>query len=80
MGKQQYLKRVSLPRRNLVVQLIPKIGEVTKVGMLNILNSKSISQNVGGEYGKTANGSYLILNVTVKKFRKEINYCYERSL
>ena len=51
---------------------MPKIGEVTKVGDVEyIVNSKSISQNVGGEYGKTANGSYLILNVTVKNSGKK---------
>ena len=55
-----------------VAQAIPKIGEVTKVGDVEyIVNSKSISQNVGGEYGKTANGSYLILNVTVKNSGKK---------
>ena len=32
MGKQQYLKRVSLPEKKSVAQAIPKIGEVTKVG------------------------------------------------
>lgn len=53
-------------------QAIPKIGEVTKVGDVEyIVNSKSVSQNVGGEYGKTANGSYLILNVTVKNSGKK---------
>ena len=53
-------------------QAIPKIGEVTKVGDVEyIVNSKSVSQNVGGEYWKTANGSYLILNVTVKNSGKK---------
>ena len=55
-----------------VAQAMPKIGEVTKVGDVEyIVNSKSVSQNVGGEYGKTANGSYLILNVTVKNSGKK---------
>ena len=35
------------------------------------MNSKSLSQNVGGEYGKTANGIYLIVNVTVKNTGKK---------
>lgn len=55
-----------------VAQAMPKISEVTKVGDVEyIVNSKSVSQNVGGEYGKTANGSYLILNVTVKNSGKK---------
>ena len=55
-----------------VAQALPKSGEVTKVGDVEyIVNSKSVSQNVGGEYGKTANGSYLILNVTVKNSGKK---------
>ena len=41
-----------------------KIGEIVKVGDVEyVVNSKSLSQNVGGEYGKTANGIYLIVNV-----------------
>ena len=46
-----------------------KIGEVVKVG--DVVNSKSLSQNVGGEFGKNANGIYLILNVTVKNNGKK---------
>ena len=49
-----------------------KIGEVVKVGDVEyVVNSKSLSQNVGGEYGKTANGIYLIVNVTVKNTGKK---------
>ena len=49
-----------------------KIGEIVKVGDVEyIVNSKSLSQNVGGEYGKTANGIYLIVNVTVKNTGKK---------
>lgn len=49
-----------------------KIGEVVKVGDVEyIVNSKSMSQNVGGEFGKNANGIYLILNVTVKNNGKK---------
>ena len=49
-----------------------KIGEIVKVGDVEyIVNSKSLSQNVGGEYGKTANGIYLIGNVTVKNTGKK---------
>ena len=36
-GKTAVSEESSLPRRNLEAQAIPKIGEVTKVGMLNIL-------------------------------------------
>ena len=49
-----------------------KIGEIVKVGDVEyIVNSKSLSQNVGGEYGKTANGIYVIVNVTVKNTGKK---------
>ena len=49
-----------------------KIGEIVKVGDVEyVVNSKSLSQNVGGEYGKTANGIYLIVNVTVKNTGKK---------
>ncbi|MBZ2120191.1 DUF4352 domain-containing protein [Streptococcus infantis] len=49
-----------------------KIGEIVKVGDVEyVVNSKSLSQNVGGEYGKTANGVYLIVNVTVKNTGKK---------
>ncbi len=49
-----------------------KIGEIVKVGDVEyVVNSKSLSQNVGGDYGKTANGIYLIVNVTVKNTGKK---------
>ena len=71
-GKTAVSEQSKSDEKKSVAQAIPKIGEVTKVGDVEyIVNSKSISQNVGGEYGKTANGSYLILNVTVKNSGKK---------
>ncbi|ETJ05350.1 MAG: hypothetical protein Q616_SPPC00830G0002, partial [Streptococcus parasanguinis DORA_23_24] len=71
-GKTAVSEESKSAEKKSVAQAIPKIGEVTKVGDVEyIVNSKSISQNVGGEYGKTANGSYLILNVTVKNSGKK---------
>ena len=71
-GKTAVSEENKSDEKKSVAQAIPKIGEVTKVGDVEyIVNSKSISQNVGGEYGKTANGSYLILNVTVKNSGKK---------
>lgn len=71
-GKTAVSEESESDEKKSVAQAIPKIGEVTKVGDVEyIVNSKSISQNVGGEYGKTANGSYLILNVTVKNSGKK---------
>lgn len=44
-----------------------KIGDLVKVGYVEyIVNSKTTAQNIGGEFGQNANGTYLILNVTVK--------------
>lgn len=49
-----------------------KIGDVVKVGDVEYtVNSRTTAQNVGGEFGKTANGTYLILNVTVKNDGKK---------
>lgn len=71
-GKTAVSEESKSAEKKPVAQAIPKIGEVTKVGDVEyIVNSKSVSQNVGGEYGKTANGSYLILNVTVKNTGKK---------
>lgn len=43
-----------------------KIGSVLPVGNVEFtVNSKSEATNVGGQFGKTAQGKYLILNVTV---------------
>lgn len=71
-GKTAVSEESKSAEKKSVAQAIPKIGEVTKVGDVEyIVNSKSIFQNVGGEYGKTANGSYLILNVTVKNSGKK---------
>ncbi|NQN65688.1 DUF4352 domain-containing protein [Streptococcus suis] len=39
--------------------------------VLYIVNSKEVTTNVGGEFGKTANGVFLVLNVTVKNNGKE---------
>ncbi|MGT2926785.1 DUF4352 domain-containing protein [Streptococcus cuniculipharyngis] len=42
------------------------IGQTVTVGDLDfVVNSRSIESNFGGEFGKTANGVYLTLNVTV---------------
>ena len=71
-GKTAVSEESKSAEKKSVAQAIPKIGEVTKVGDVEyIVNSKSISQNVGGEDGKTANGSYLILNVTMKNTGKK---------
>lgn len=71
-GKTAVSEESKSAEKKPVAQAIPKIGEVTKVGDVEyIVNSKSVSQNIGGEYGKTANGSYLILNVTVKNTGKK---------
>lgn len=49
------------------VEVNYKIGDLVKVGDVEyIVNSKTTAQNIGGEFGKNANGTYLILNVTVK--------------
>lgn len=53
-----------------------KMGETVKVGDVEyIVHAKSTSKTVGNELlGKTANGTYLILNVTVKNTgKKSIN-------
>lgn len=42
------------------------LGEVVTVGDVSyVVNAKEITTNVGGEFGKTANAIYLILDVTV---------------
>lgn len=44
-----------------------KIGDLVKVGDVEYtVNSRTTAQNFGGEYGVNANGTYLVLNVTVK--------------
>ncbi|KXT72614.1 large hypothetical protein [Streptococcus sp. DD10] len=44
-----------------------KIGDLVKVGdMEYIVNSRTTAQNVGGEFGVNANGTYLVLNITVR--------------
>lgn len=50
-----------------------KIGEIVKVGDVEYtVNSKSTSQKIGNEFlNKTANGTYLIVNVTVKNTGKK---------
>lgn len=59
LGKNKKKKKKQAP--------IYKVGETFKVGNVEYtVHSKEITQNVGGEYGKNANGTYLILNVTVK--------------
>lgn len=48
------------------------IGEVVKVGKVEFtVNSTSTAKNVGGEYGQNAQGTYLLVNVTVKNTGNE---------
>ena len=48
------------------------IGQEVPVGdVIYLVNSKEVTTNVGGEFGKTANGVFLVLNVTVKNNGKE---------
>ncbi|MGZ7228825.1 DUF4352 domain-containing protein, partial [Streptococcus pyogenes] len=48
------------------------MGQVVKVGDVEyIVHSKSSATNVGGDFGKNANGVYLILDVTVKNVGKK---------
>ena len=48
------------------------IGQEVPVGdVVYLVNSKEVTTNVGGEFGKTANGVFLVLNVTVKNNGKE---------
>ena len=48
------------------------IGQEVPVGdVVYIVKSKEVNTNVGGEFGKTANGIFLVLNVTVKNNGKE---------
>ncbi|WP_156021136.1 DUF4352 domain-containing protein [Streptococcus ruminantium] len=48
------------------------IGQEVPVGnVIYLVNSKEITTNVGGEFGKNANGVFLLLNVTVKNNGKE---------
>lgn len=48
------------------------IGQEVPVGDVTyIVNSKEITTNVGGDFGKNANGVFLLLNVTVKNNGKE---------
>lgn len=48
------------------------MGQPVKVGdVVFTANKKSTADNVGGEYGQNAQGTYLIVNVTVKNEGKE---------
>ena len=48
------------------------IGQEVPVGdVVYIVDSKEVNTHVGGEFGKTANGIFLVLNVTVKNNGKE---------
>lgn len=48
------------------------IGEVVKVGDAEfIVNSTSTAKNVGGQFGSNAQGTYLLVNVTVKNVGNE---------
>ncbi|MBO1515294.1 DUF4352 domain-containing protein [Metabacillus bambusae] len=49
-----------------------KIGDAVKVGdVVFTVHGKSTANNVGGEFGQNASGTYLILDVTVKNEGKE---------
>lgn len=48
------------------------IGDVVKVGDVEFtINSTSTAKNVGGEYGTNAQGTYLLMNVSVKNVGNE---------
>ena len=48
------------------------IGQEVPVGdVVYIVHSKEVTTNVGGEFGKNANGVFLVLNVTVKNNGKK---------
>jgi len=48
------------------------IGEVVKVGDVEfIVNGTSTAKSVGGQFGKSAQGTYLLLDVTVKNVGNE---------
>lgn len=48
------------------------IGEEVPVGdVIYTVHSKEVTTNVGGDFGKTANGVYLIVDVTVKNNGKK---------
>lgn len=48
------------------------IGQDVKVGdVLYKVNSKELTTNVGGEFGRNANGTFVVLNVTVTNQGKE---------
>ncbi len=48
------------------------VGEVVKVGGVEFtVNGSSTAKNVGGEYGQNAQGTYLLIDVTVKNVGNE---------
>ncbi|MGE6488784.1 DUF4352 domain-containing protein [Paenisporosarcina sp. NPDC076898] len=48
------------------------VGEVVKVGDVEfIVNSTSTAKSVGGEYGEKSQGTYLLINVSVKNVGTE---------
>lgn len=51
---------------------VASIGEVVKVGNVEFtVNKTSTAKNVGGEYGSNSQGTYLLVDVTVKNVGKE---------
>ena len=55
-----------------VKEKVAAIGDVVAVGDVEFtVNSISTAKNVGGEYGADAQGTYLLVNTTVKNIRNE---------
>lgn len=55
------------------IEVSYSIGQEVPVGdVVYLVNSKEVTTNVGGEFGKTANGIFLVLKVTVKNNGKEV--------
>lgn len=51
---------------------VNKIGDLVEVGNVAFkVNGTSTADNVGGEYGETANGTYILVDVEVKNIGKE---------
>ena len=67
-GTEQQKTNTTVEKTEQVVGM----GQVVKVGDVEyIVHSKSSATNVGGDFGKNANGVYLILDVTVKNVGKK---------
>lgn len=53
-------------------ETVTKIGDTLKVGDVEFtVNGKETATNVGGQYGSNSQGTYLILDVTVKNVGNE---------